>query len=418
VYRIVVAHYVFSALCLVALATLLLFSTGDLFGNYFSPHLLAITHLAALGWGTSVIFGACYQLIPVVFETKLFSTKLPWIGFVMLAAGVILLASSFWRFDVGTYMQLAGALIVTAIVLFNATVMLTARQNKKAAAIYQEFISTACIWLFATALLGLLLVLNFRYIFLPKDHLHFLKLHAHMGIAGWFLLLIIGVSSKLIPMFLASRKQNEKLLNWSYYLINAALLAFLVDGYINGINYKTFAIAAAAVAGLVFYAIYIVQCFRSRLKKKIELPITNTLISYGLLAAAVLILPLIIYFHLQNDGRAVLYSNVYGFLIFIGWISSLILGQAFKTLPIIVWTRKYEDLAGRVKTPLPAELYSHSLLKVQTAAYTLFCACFFIGMLLQNSWLTLAGLICLLITSLTYIGNIFVLLSHKSARLK
>jgi len=262
--------------------------------------------------------------------------------------------------------------------------------------------------------LGLFLVFNFRYAFLPQGQLHFLKLHAHMGIVGWFMLLIIGVSSKLIPMFLVSRKTNEKLLNWSYYLINLGLLCFLVDGFLFGLNYKTYAIAGITFSGLAIYIWYVVECFQSRLKKRIELPITNTIGSFVLLIAATLVLPFIIYLHLQSDQSAVFYSNLYGALLFMGWISALILGQTFKTLPFIVWAKKYEHLAGKVKMPLPADLYKNGLLRTQTLAYVVFCLGFFFGLLLKSKILICAGLFFLLITSLAYVLNVLFVVFHKS----
>ncbi|HCN84471.1 MAG TPA: cytochrome C oxidase subunit I, partial [Sphingobacteriaceae bacterium] len=75
--------------------------------------------------------------------------------------------------------------------------------------------------------LGVALVFNFTVPIFPQDQLHFLKLHAHLGLIGWFLLMLIGVSSKLVPMFLVSSYQKTVLLTVSYYLIVIALLLFL-----------------------------------------------------------------------------------------------------------------------------------------------------------------------------------------------
>ncbi|WP_207422976.1 hypothetical protein [Desertivirga brevis] len=413
-YKIVVSHYLFSALCFVMLSLMLFTSVAELSGHYFNPKILAITHMAALGWGTTIVFGASYQLIPVVFEKDLYSYKLPWISFITFIAGLILLVCSFWTFDPGICMQLGSLLLLFSIILFALVVILTARANKKEASIQQEFMVTSTLWLLGTALLGVLLVFNFRFAFLPKDHLHFLKLHAHMGIAGWFLLLIIGVSSKLIPMFLVSRKTNDKLLSWCYYLLNGALILFLVDTYIYGINTKTFLIVLVLVAGILLYLKYVFDCFRSRIKQHIELPITNTIISLGLMVAGVFVLPLIIYYQLKQDPQSVHYTTLYGSLLFMGWISSLILGQAFKTLPFIVWASKYEHLAGKSKTPLPADLYSKPLLQVQTVLFVAFCLAFYLGYSLKLEILMSAGIGCLILTAFVYLVNLLKVLWHKT----
>lgn len=413
-YRLVISHYLASAICFVILAVMLFFSASDLSGHYFHPHLLAITHLAALGWGTLVIFGAAYQLIPVVFETNLPGKILPWLSFFFFLGGLVLLVFSFWIFDPGIYMQTGSLFLLAGITMFCLTVFLTAQYNKKKATIQQEYIITSCLWLLITSVMGVLLVFNFQYAFIPTDHLQFLKLHAHAGIAGWFLLLIVGVSSKLIPMFLVSRRQENKLLSWCYYLVNTALILFLVDTYFEGLNTKTYAIATIMILGIAAYVAYVFLCFKSRLKRPIDLPIFNTILSLGLLLTALFVTPFILRFYLHTDPFSIKLTNLYGTLVLMGWVSALILGQAFKTLPFIVWVKKYEHLAGKQKIPLPSELYKKSLLKGQTVAFSGFCLAFYSGYLIHSELLLRGGLLLLIITSLMYTGNLVFTLFHPS----
>jgi len=413
-YKITAAHYLVSALCFLLLAVMLLFSTDVFVGHYFHPQLLALTHLAALGWASLIIFGACYQLLPVVLETGLYSFKLAWLSFLLFVPGMVLLVRSFWVFEPGIWMQLGAVFLLSGILLFAMNAVLTTRKKEKKETLHEEFILTACFWLIGTALLGLLLVFNFRYAFLPKDHLHFLKLHAHMGIAGWFLLLVIGVSAKLIPMFLVSKDQRQNLLSWSYYLINGALLGFLIDTYISGLNVKTLFLVMIGVAGIITYLLYVYHCFRSRIKKSIDLPVKNTILSVLLLSLAVAILPFILYYHLKGDPQAVRLTNLYGTMLFMGWITAIILGKTFKTLPFIVWVKHYEHLAGKVKTPLPGELYNNGLLRLQTLFFALFCLMFFAGIFVAKPLLIKGGLLCLILTATFYLLNVLVLLLHKT----
>ena len=412
-YKVVVSHYTIAAIFFLALAILFAFSMGDLSGHYFQPKLLAITHAAALGWGTMIIFGALTQLLPVILERELFSIELCWISLLFFVPGVILLVYSFWVFDPGMYMQLSGLLVLVAIITFSMNVFLTV-QAKKDHTVFQEFIMTSCLWLMLTALLGVLMVYNFRFTFLPKDHLQFLRLHAHMGVAGWFLMLIIGVSGKLVPMFLVSRYQKTHLLSISYYLINAALLMFLIDGYLFGLNWKTYLIFAVALTGIGFYFYYIFQCYKSRLRKEVDLPMLQTLLSFLLLAACIFVLPFILYYHLKNDSHAVNLSVFYGILIFMGWITALILGQTFKTLPFIVWVKHYEHLTGKVKTPLPADLINSTLLRIQFTGFFVFLLGFFAGMLYASNILKFIGAGGLITTAAVYCIQVLCLLLHKA----
>lgn len=410
-FRLVAAHYFVSALCFVSLAVMLLVAAQNLTGHYFHPQLLAVTHMAALGWGTLIIFGAVYQLLPVILETELYSHKVAWISLVLFFIGLIVLVYSFWTFQPGFHMQCGSLLLLAGIGLFGVNVFLTAKQNRDD--IHQEFIITACIWLIVTAFLGTLLVFNFRYAFLQRDHILFLRLHAHMGLVGWFLMLITGVSSKLIPMFLVSRHQKPRLLSGSYYLMNAGLILFVIDTYFTGLNGRTYAEAAIVLAGITCWLIFIFGCFRSRMRKTIDLPIWHTLLSMVLLTVAIFILPLIIFNHLKSDARAVDYTTLYGSLLFMGWISSLILGQTFKTLPFVVWIRHYQHLAGKGVIPMPADLYKNRLLKIQFVVFLLFTLTFYAGMFFKSAILINIGLGCFLIVAITYLSNVMVVLFHK-----
>lgn len=303
--------------------------------------------------------------------------------------------------------------VFTAIVLFNLNVFFTVK-HKKQESIFQEFVVTACLWLNLTALLGTLMVFNFQYPFLQKDHLHFLRLHAHMGIAGWFLMLIIGVSAKLVPMFLVSKYQKIQLLSVSYYFINAALLLFLLDGYIYGISNHTYLILLIGVIGVCSYLIYIFRCFQSRIRQEIDLPMLKSLFSFVLLAVGILLLPFILHYHLKNEAFAVNLSVLYGCLIFMGWISMLILGQTFKTLPFIVWVKHYEQLTGKVKTPLPSDLTNNVLLYVQCFAFLFFLATFIAGFFLNALMLKMIAAGSLTITALSYFLHLLILLLHKT----
>lgn len=410
-YRITICHYLIAALFFLALTVMFLFSTEAISGHYFQPKILALTHIAALGWGTMIIFGTLYQLLPFVLETSLYSIRLSWLSLTFFVPGVILLVYCFWVFNPGLNMQIASLLIFVAVVIFNLNVFLTVRGTKQKS-IVTEFMLTSCIWLSLTVLLGGMMVFNFTFSFLPKDHLQFLRLHAHMGIAGWFLMLIIGVSAKLLPMFLVSKYQKTHLLSYSYYFINAALLLFVLDGYFYGINFKTYVISFLGVLGICFYMAYVYQCVITRIRTDLDLPMLQTLLSFILLALAILTLPFVLYYHLKHNVLATNLSVFYGILIFMGWISSLILGQTFKILPYVVWLKCYEHLTGKVKTPLPADLIRNSLLYLQSAAFLVFLVTFISGFLFSSDILKYIAAGSLLLTALCYGIHVICLLLH------
>ncbi len=413
---VVLPHYAFAALAFVALSVLLLFSTDAFNGHYFHPKLLTLTHVAALGWATMLVFGALYQLLPVVLECKLYSEKLATIAFGFLGLGTILLAWSFWNFELGWPMHVAACSLVISFILFNINVVQTARKAPKWT-IESDFIVTSAIWLLVTGLVGLLMAINFTMPFLPVDHTHYLKLHAHIGMAGWFLLLIIGVGSKLIPMFLLAHHDETKKLNWSYNLINAGLVLFIADHLLFQTSLLP-VYAVVVIAGVVLFLLFLRDAAKTRQRQDLDLGMKQTFV-----ALALLLLPLILVLVVSSKlglPQSLLSSIylVYGISVFLGFISALILGQTFKTLPFIVWMHAYEDYVGRFKTPMPKDMYSHTLLRWQNISYLLGFILLIAGVLLRNELIILGGAIGFTITSLLYTANVFRMMMHKVHDLK
>src|SRR5690606_7768072 len=107
-----------AALLFVLLFTLLILYSFTLGGKYISPSILAIVHTAALGWGTMVIFGAAYQLLPVICERELYSTPLAVLSYILLTIGTCGMIWSFWWFDMGWLMIVSGSCVVGSSYLY------------------------------------------------------------------------------------------------------------------------------------------------------------------------------------------------------------------------------------------------------------------------------------------------------------
>src|SRR5690606_3366992 len=115
---VVVPFFGTAALFFLLLCLLLCFSAKEITGHYFNPHILAIVHTAALGWGTMVIMGAAYQLLPVICENELVSPRMAFLSYLLLTLGTSILVGCFWIFHTGWLMIFAGACIVFSSYLY------------------------------------------------------------------------------------------------------------------------------------------------------------------------------------------------------------------------------------------------------------------------------------------------------------
>lgn len=410
-YKVVLPFYIFGALSFLLACVLLLINTGVVHQHYFQPQTLAITHLMALGWGTMIILGASHQLLPVLIEGKLDSESLAYLSFIFAAIGIPFLVTGFYLFNTGFILQTGAVLINMAVACYFINVFTSIVESKKHD-VYAWFIATASLWLFATVFFGLLLVFNFSRSLLPDNSLEYLSLHAHMGLAGWFLLLVIGVGSRLIPMFLISKYTNTTTLWWIFGLINSALCGFIVLKTLKVFPQFYYTPFLLLLIALVLFGYFIFQAYKVRIRKKVDEQMKVSLLSVALLFLPLISLLLVIYF-LPGSER----SNIvllYGFCIFFGWITAIILGMTFKTLPFIVWNKVYHNRAGG-KTPAPKELFSEQLFNIMALLYLLGFVLFLVGIIFLNDILLKSGAASLLASAIFYVYNVTKTLFHKPA---
>ncbi len=414
-WKIVVPFYSYAALSFLGLTILLLFAGDSFSGHYFQPRLLAITHMATLGWGTMIILGASHQLLPVLVDGKLYSEKLAKATFITCAIGIPLLVYNFWYFQTVWLMQLGAVLVLSGFLLFALNVFRSI-WNSNALQVQVYFLFTATLWLCLTALLGTLLVFNFTYNLFSVSHLEYLRLHAHMGLVGWFLMLVAGVASRLLPMFMISKYSNDKLLLRIFWLINGGLVLFLVDVMFAGITYRVYLYLCMLLAGILLFVVYCRQAWKQRIRKKVEAPVKLSLAAVALLMLPLITAAFLIIQIITGSHMALRLSVVYGSLFLLGWLTAIILGMTFKTLPFIIWNKVYQRLSGKQATPSPKDLFSNRLITWQIIFYVPGFILVEMGILLQNAVLLKTGSVLLLATAIVYNVNVGKLVFHRLKR--
>ena len=405
----IIPFYSYAALCFLISTVFLLINISDFSGHYFQPKVLAVTHLMALGWGTMMILGASHQLIPVLIEETLYSTKLAYLCFLLAAIGIPLLIFGFYNFNLGAAAKTGGVLINLSILVFIVNITKSFSTNKKEN-IHALFIFTASIWLLLTTSIGLLLLFNFTENLLPQSSLHYLSLHAHFGIAGWFLLLIVGVGSRLIPMFMISKYNSLKLLKTIYYLINFGLISFVISFQFPN-SFPAFIPVIIISSGITCFVIYCRNAYLQRIRKKVDSPVKLSLLSLLMVILPILILLMVIIFSINSTNQKMVMA--YGFCIFFGWITSIILGMTFKTLPFIVWNKAYKSNAVKGKNLDPKNLFSIKIFNAMAVAYIIGFLIFLSGIISSKILLLQTGSVLLLITAVLYNLNIIKLITHK-----
>lgn len=410
--KVVVPFFILSASSWVAALLFLLFHASSILHKpFFNPDMLVITHLLVLGFMTSVIIGALFQLLPVIFLQSLYSEKIGKAVFYFLLTGVIGLSASFYFGIDGGGLTLFGTLVNIAVILFVINIWGTIGKSTENP-VAKLFVRTSAVWLLITTLIGLLLAINFLHPYLRFNHLELLKVHAHIGIFGWFIFLIIGVSSVLIPMFLLVHKESKNPLYIAYYLL---VLGILLG--ITGKIWSTFYLLEMGygfvAGGILSYAYFIYNVYKQRMRKNLAYDLKKSMTSYIPLLLAI---PVALLFLVGFNSKFNL-SVFYIVILLIGFISTLILGMFYKTLPFIIWLKVYKAYVGKVKTLLPKDLYDPKILKAHYYFHIIGFLILAISLVTMETLIFYIGVASLLIGAVLFFINVLEVATHKRKEL-
>ncbi|MBE7475196.1 MAG: hypothetical protein HS131_00510 [Ignavibacteriales bacterium] len=383
----------------------LLLNHSDITGHHFNPKILTITHIATLGWITMIIFGALFQLIPVVLEIKLFSEKLAEIQFWIYTIGVIGLLYCFWYFTTGLYMNISAILLNTAMFIFAFNIIMTFTRVKKWN-ITGLYLGAAIFYLIITAIAGLLLAINLGTPYIKIDHLQYLNLHAHTAFIGWVSMVVMGVTFKLIPMFTLSHGYNLKFGHWAFWLINIGLLGINYIFHNERIHFLYYVLTPMISVGIILFLIQVYIIFKNRVRRKLDTGLRFSSYAYLMLALTTLLGTFIAFIDYQNIINLTL---IYGYMIIFGYLSMLIVGQMYKIVPFLVWYHKYSSKVGIEKVPMLKEMFNEKV--AQYGFYFMITALF--GSLFSFAFSNQYGLIIsfavMLLSSLIFSFNMITI---------
>ncbi|MBI4027896.1 MAG: hypothetical protein HY360_23125 [Verrucomicrobia bacterium] len=351
-------YFVFGLIALAIFgAALPLFAADALAQHHYTHRAVALTHLLTLGWITSVILGATIQLVPVALGVKLHSPRLARRVFWFHAIGVIGMVAGFWFWNFKTLLWFA-TLVSVGLALFIYNLLRTLRRVPRQDAV-SVHIATSLIYLALTFLAGQYLMHDKLIVFSPFSVLSAIHAHAHLAAMGWFTLLIMGVSYRLIPMFTLSDIQSPRRVWTAYALLNIGILS-VFTGILLRQNWLPLA-ASVAGLGLMLWFWEINAIFRKRKRAQLDGALQQARIALFHLPA-IFVLGL---WQSWPDGHPSLLKmqaqTGYGLLMLLGFVTFFMMGMLYKVIPFLVWYKIYPPLVGRQPVPKLQDLYSAAL---------------------------------------------------------
>lgn len=346
---------------------------------HYNQYVIAATHLVVLGFICTVVMGAMYQLVPVALETKLYSERLAKWQFVLHVVGFI---GMVWMFNAWNMKQVGhfGSTLAVGVALFiynmARTLWRVPKWNLVATAI-----TAALVWFALTIFAGLSIAAAkcayeateglatadgvkemlgglqmVAQVVSRFDAIGAMHAHAHLGVVGFFVLLIVGVAYRLIPMFTLTEVQSKRRAALSILLLNIGLAGSVVTILLRSDWKPVF--ATLAVLGLAIFGWEVRAMLKARKRPVLDWGLKSFLVAVGLLLPVGALALMLSWPRLPMNQFFSLLENVYGFLGLFGVVTLAILGMLHKILPFLVWFGVYSPHVGRAQLPLTSQMVS------------------------------------------------------------
>jgi hypothetical protein len=324
-----------------------------------APAVVALAHAWVLGVFLTVAAGAMYQLAPVALGTALWSERTGWWHLALHFAGVPGMVYAFERFDL-RLLGLFGTLVAAGVGVFVVNIWGTIVRSGKRDAVAAS-LALAAGWLALTVLAGLFLVANKQWGWWPADPVALLRAHAHLGIVGFFVTLLQGVTFRLVPMFTLGEVPDWRPVRAGLWLSQLGLLG-LAPALAWHARGWTAVSGTAVLAGVIASAVALRQTLGTRKKRQLDTGVRafvrgmSALVGAGL-AGVLLLWPAIS----AGSAPGGFGAMVYAVLVFAGGLLPTITGMMCKIVPFLTWMRAYGPKVGRGPTPAAGALSSPRL---------------------------------------------------------
>ncbi|MBN8967137.1 MAG: hypothetical protein J0G95_01545 [Rhizobiales bacterium] len=362
--RWTMAYFGLALVALVLAELLMAFGFGYPAAPVEAAETLVLVHIVAIGWLSLLLCGALFQFVPVLVTHRLYSDTLPLPVLVCLVSGLAALVVGFLQMggrlaSAWPAFPAAAALLSLGfgVALWNLGRTLWAARPLSLAA---RFVVVGLCSLGATAALGVIFALVLGGV---TGHAHLteltasgLPLHVIAGLGGWLTFTAMGVSYRLLAMFMLAPELNGTRTRAALYS-GAAALAVAIVGGVAAICLQGSLTLILSVAGLLglgccgLYGADIVHLYRARMRRAIEL--NSRMAALALASLAVAVAAILV---LLGAGVFTRHVPAIVFLVSFGWLSGLGLAKLYKIVAFLTWLECYGPVLGKTPTPRVQDL--------------------------------------------------------------
>ena len=363
---------------------------------------LSWVHIFLLGFVMMVIFGAMAQLVPVVLEVGHGAVDLYYIIYPLLVIGTVLMGYGFLSSP--ALLPYGGIVVLISLLIFVFETFLTIKQVKKLNLVMMSVL-LANTFLFLGLIFGILMALGYAGT-IEVDIVSLLKAHIYLVLGGYVGVTIMGMSLILLPMFWLSHSFTWKPVEYALWTMSIGVVLVMFSSMFNSLllEYSGYILSLIALC-LYFYQVYIIYKTRVRLDNDIYLH--SLIFSYSSLALSIILG--ILYLFYPNPTLLL----TIGWIVFLGYITFIIIGHLYKIVPFLVWYERFSPLVGKQKVPMLADMVPERSARFQFMFSSIGVVICGVGILLSSNDIFKVGISFLFVGSIFMIKDLMYMINYK-----
>ncbi|WP_411034943.1 hypothetical protein [Shinella sp. BYT-45] len=358
----------FAVACLMLLAGqgLMVAGYGYPAADIGAPETLVLVHVVAIGWLSLLMAGALLQFVPVLVARPLVGGRFAAPALLLLVGGLGFLVAGFvalsgaadlplFILPVGGVMLLLGFGLVAGII---AATLFAARPLPLPA----RFVAVGLVSLVGAALVGAAFTTALSGLAegaaLARLVAGGVELHAALGLGGWLSVTAVGVSYRLLAMFLLApeaERRTSRALWWAAAVavgLVAASIPFVAFA-LSGVPVLFASALLLTLAAVLLYGGDVLGIYRARKRKQAELNIRAA----GPAFVALVLSVILVNVPAVRAGEGV---AAFAYLFAFGWLTGLGLAQLYKIVAFLTWLEAYGPVLGRAPVPRVQDLVEES----------------------------------------------------------
>ncbi|MBU0720849.1 hypothetical protein KJ877_05860 [bacterium] len=375
---------------------------------FIDPHaglgdfsVIAWVHLYMIGFVMMAIFSAMAQLGVVIVEVKHRSVNIFKYLWILLLGGLFTMLGGFY-IEIGL-LPFGGFLVLIAMSVYTVEFLLTLKDAKRKTSVTKAM-KMSSVFLLLGIMSGIFMSLGLSGVFEFNPHA-ILKTHVFGLIAGFVLMLIMGISIILIPMFGTSKRISDNEFSYSFITLSAGVVSMLLSPFIFTKLLENAAYFFTVIA-VVLYFWQLFKMANSRVKVMHDIWAKSMYVGFFSFIVSFLLLSSYLLTHsdlILKLGMWILFTGFFGFLI---------IGNLYKIIPFLVWFHIYSPLIEERAVPMLHELLPERLANLQWLFGTFGLAVSSLGLSLGNEMIFYSGAVLMIIG-----GVLFFIVINKMVKL-